>query len=315
MKFVKLITMLALIQTTAQAATVKQLLNDQSLVLVELKKNENAAVGDKFIVGDDKNQCLLEVVSIDKKNANLSSKNCTDKSLLSIGKKIEKSLFDPSLVKQEAAATISSSEPVVNAEAKPLESTSTSTGNETYTAFIIGYMLSPKITISGTALTGTLLESGTFEYNFSNAIKFGFEWSQFDRNDWNNGFLIDYTSLKFDTATVKSGSSSTSGSITGGMTILTVAYNGKYRWEQFYFPISLGLSSSTVDSTGSFTKTLQARAYAALGVGFSITKSFNLELTSNSNTVTGSTITSGGTTIYPDVGYLNYLQLNAKILF
>ena len=314
MKFVKLITILALIQSTAQAAIVKQLLNDQNLVLVELKKNENVAVGDKFIVGDDKNQCLLEVVSIDKKIANLSSKNCTDKSLLSIGKKIEKSLFDPNLVKQESAVAPNASEPTV-ADTKTQENTPSLTESETYTAFIIGYMLSPKITISGTALTGTVLEAGTFEYNFSNALKFGFEWSQFSKNTWNNGFLIDYASLKFDSVTVKSGGSSSSGSLSGGMTILTVAYTGKYRWEQFYFPVALGLSSSTVDSTGSFTKTLQTRAYASLGVGFAITKSFNLEFTSNSHSVTGSTITSGGTTIYPDVGYLNNLQLDAKILF
>ena len=45
MKFVKLITILALIQSTAQAATVKQLLNDQNLVLVELKKNAVKLIG------------------------------------------------------------------------------------------------------------------------------------------------------------------------------------------------------------------------------------------------------------------------------
>lgn len=144
----------------------------------------------------------------------------------------------------------------------------------------------------------------------------GFEWSQFRKESWNNGFSIEYANPQFDSFTVYGNvSGSTTGTLSGGMTLLSIAYAGKYRWDKVYLPTLVGITSSSVDSTGTFTKTLATRVLFGLGVGFLVNDKFALEFTSNSNTVVGSSILTGGTTITPDTGYLNYLQISGKFLF
>jgi hypothetical protein len=102
MKFFIIATLLA--YTPANAATIKQLLNDQDLVVLELEKGETTAMGENFISSNEKTQCLVEVLSIKERIVNATSKRCNDKTSLSVGKKVEKSLIDPSNLKQEPAA-------------------------------------------------------------------------------------------------------------------------------------------------------------------------------------------------------------------
>lgn len=311
-----IITLLILTQITTQAATIKQLLNEQSLAVVEMKSNEKIQVGENFIVSENQNQCLLEVISVDKKMAIVSSKSCSDKSLLKIGKNIEKSLFDTTLIKKdEPLAEPPTAEQ--NTPTSPVENQIKSINDEAnYKSLIISYMLTPKISITGTAYDGANSEAGSFEYNFKNSFKLGYEYSQFSKNTWNHGFLMDYTNLKFDTATIKGSISAPSTiSLTGGMTLLTISYSGKYRWEQIYLPVGLALVSSTVDSTGSFTKTMEARILISYGFGIAITEQFNFEITTNAYSVNSSRVTSGTTTIVPNLGFLTHLQVNAKVLF
>lgn len=320
MKVLNIIVLLLIIQNSAQAATIRQLLNDQNLAIVELKNSEKIMVGENFIISENKNQCLLSVINVDQKIVTVSSKDCIDKSNLTIGKHVEKSLFDPNIIKQQPKVT--SNDPSdIESEFTQGEMVSTTQlpkeriKAEQYGSLAINYVLSPKIVITSTIYSGSSSEVGTLEYNFDNAFKFGFEWSQFARNSWNNGFLIDYTSLKFSSFTLKGVSASTTSTITGGMTLLTVGYSGKYRWEQIYLPVNLGIASSTVDSTGSFTRTVAARTFASLGIGVAVNEKFNLELTSSAYGITAGNTTSGTTTLVPSVGYLSNLQLNSRILF
>ncbi len=321
MKLISFLYMIIITQTVANAANIKQLLNEQALAIVELKNGEKIEVGESFIASEGKAQCLLEVLSLDKRIVTVSSKACSDKSILTIGKNVEKSLFDAKLTQTEAKAEFPppnelAIEKEKSAPAPPEERKVEPTAKDSYGSFYIGYMLAPKIVINGTAFTGTSSERGTFEYKFSNAVTFGFEASQFRRNSWNNGVYVNYASLKFDTASLTGAvSGTTTVTMTGGMTFLTLAYAGKYRWETVYFPLNIGFVSSTVDSTGTFTRTMAAKVLVSYGIGFAMTETFNLEFITAATTVTSSTTSSSGTTIVPELGYLTNIQLNAKFLF
>jgi hypothetical protein len=290
MKLVRIVTFILLTQTAAKAAVVKQLLNAQNLAIVELKNKESATVGDNFIISENKSQCLLEVIKVEKKIVTVSSNKCSDKSLLSIGKNIEKSLFDPTLIKpeepKEAATTAPELNPQQETAPTTIENTKNNPESKSYKSLVIGFMLTPKILINGTAYNGSASEAGTFEYNFTSALKFGFEWSQFSKHSWNNGFLINYASLKFDKATSPGPiSDTTTVSMAGGMTLLTIGYSGKYLWETFYLPLNLGLTSSTVDSTGYFTKAMKTQLYVGYGLGIAISEAFNFEITTNAYSI------------------------------
>ena len=316
MKLIAIASLIILTQTYATAATVKQLLNGQNLAIIELKNKETAVVGENFIISDNQSQCLLEVIKVENKNVTVSSEKCGDKNLLSIGKTVDKSLFDPSLIKAaEPKEIVTTQLEVANPAPQPVPSMSYGASND-YKSLVIGYMLTPKILINGTAYSGTVSEAGTFEYNFTSALKFGFEWSQFNKHSWNNGFLFDYASLKFDEVTVTGAASgSSTASMIGGMTLLTIGYSGKYLWETFYFPLKLGLNSSTVDSTGYFTKAMKTQLLVGYGLGFAISDTFNFEITTNAYSISPITVTSGTTTIVSQLGYLTNIELNAKILF
>lgn len=119
MQLIKLITLLTLLSGNVEAATIKQILNEKNLAIVELKRNEKIKSGDYLIAADEKNQCLLEVISISEKVATVSSQGCTDKTLLIVGRDVEKSLFDPDLLKAQAstgAADNDSTAPVLASE-------------------------------------------------------------------------------------------------------------------------------------------------------------------------------------------------------
>ena len=78
--------------------------------------------------------------------------------------------------------------------------------------------------------------------------------------------------------------------MTGGMTFLTVAFAGKYRWNEFYLPVTVGIVSSTVDKRAAYVKTLQGTNLLTFGIGLAVTVS-------------------------PKLGLLSNTQINTKILF
>lgn len=296
------------------AAEIKQLLNDQSLAVVELSTDEKSTmVGDSFLASNETSQCILKILSIDGRNATASTSDCNDKSALKVGKKIEKSLFakealeKPSIPEKPLAPTTDN---VPAFKPEPM------TSERNYLGFSIGYMVTPKLKIDVFATNGSSSESGYFEYQFSNTLRLGFEWSQFMRDSWNNGFSVEYANPQFDSFTVfGTVSGSTSGTLSGGMTLFSLGYAGKYRWDRIYLPTLIGITSSSVDSSGIFTKTLATRVLAGLGIGFLINDSFAIEFSSNSNTVAGSSVLTGGTTFTPESGNLNYWLINAKFRF
>lgn len=306
-----------LFSTSALAGTVKQLLNSQDLAIVEIAKNEKIEVGQSFLATNETSQCLVEILSLDKNLATVSTKNCEDKTLLVVGKKIEKSLFDNSLLtKNNIPSEIPKTEEVLQTPEKAEPKSNKISSEQDYIALKISYILNPKIKIEGTAFSGTSSENGTFDYEFDNTINLGFEWSQFANNTWNHGVLIDYTSLKFNRTTITGSSSGTSVvTVSGGMTVLGISYIGKYRGDEFYLPVTLGITNSYVDNSAAFTKTIATKALFGIGFGIAVNNNVNLELTSNATTVTSSSVTSSGTTIVPELGYFNYLQLGLKILF
>ncbi len=297
----------------SKAAIVKQLLNDQNLAVIELtKNNESALVGDSFIASNETSQCALKVVSIEGLIATTTSSDCVDKSALKVGNKVEKSLFAKDVLNKSATEKVA--EPKV--DTTPALKTDLALDEQNYFGLSIGYMISPKMKIDIVATNGATSESGYFEYKFSNALRIGFEWSQFKRERWNSGFSVEYANPQFDSYTAYGNASgAASGSLTGGMTLLSISYAGKYRWDKVYLPTVMGITSSSVDSTGILTKTLTTSALFGLGVGFLINDNFALELTSNANTVTGGVVTSGGTTITPSTGYLSNLQISGKFHF
>lgn len=188
---------------------------------------------------------------------------------------------------------------------------------DSYSALVVSYVLSPKISFKGEFRDTTAFESGSLTYLLENAFKIGYEWSQFRRNSWNNGFFFDYIDLKFDSFKLKGDTSGEYYSeMTGGMTILTGAYSGKYRWDTFYLPVAAGFSSSTVDSSGSLTKSIRTRALVSAGVGFAVHENFSLEFMTSAVSVIADSVTSGTVTIRPtELGYLTYSQISLKALF
>lgn len=320
MKILSMISMILVTQTSAFAGTVKQLLNEQNLAIIELKNDEKIEVGENFIVSEDKNQCLLEVISVTQKLATVTSKACSDKGILSLGKNVEKSLFDPKLLQTEEKTEPALAKDLAIKKEKtiaaPTEKREEPVAKEGYGSFYIGYIINPKILINVTAFDSTSSDTGTFEYTFSNAVTFGWEASQFRRHSWNNGIFVNYAALKFDKFSLTTTASGTgSGTLSGGMTLLTVAYAGKYRWDTNYFPFNVGFVSSTVDSTGTFTRTIAAKMLVSYGFGIALSEKFNLEFIAAANSLTSSTTTSSGTTIVPQPGFLTNFQINAKFLF
>lgn len=314
-----LIALLWFFSVSAYAGSIKQTLNQQSLAVVEIKSSENVSIGDNFLASGEKDQCLLEVLKVDRPNVTVSTANCKDRVVLSNGQKVEKSLIDPKLLSKENKAQVAEAkeatavEPAI--EAKPAASQST-TGNS-YAAVIVGINVNNHLKIPVTATNSTSSESGTFDFSYDNSVSLGFEWSQFDNHSWNNGILIDYFTLQFNTLTASGSSSGTSSiSVPGSMSLLTVAYAGKYVWEDFYLPLGIGLTSSSVnDNTGVFTKSLKAVVTAWVGIGLSFSKNFKMELVSRATSFTSDTVTSSGTTFTPSIGTLSGALLTGKFCF
>jgi hypothetical protein len=307
--------------STAHAATIKQLLNDQSLAIVELKNTEKVEIGENFLAADESYQCLLKVIKVENNLATISSAGCVRKDLLFVGKKIEKSLFNTELVKSETEPTPPAEQmptvtnsPSANSQASTQQSNTSI--NSSYASFVIGYRLLPKISIpiSGYSVSGS--DSGDFDFDLDNALTLGYEWSQFRQNSWNNGFQINYTNMKINNATLSTrNSGSSSVALSDTFTEFQINYVGKYFWEKVYFAYEFGVASSTNNAAGLFTKTMASRFHSALGLGINISEKFNLEVTTNSNSIDSSSVTISGVTLKPDLGYLRYIQLTGKFLF
>lgn len=207
-------------------------------------------------------------------------------------------------------------EPVENpVPAAPVPVTYQSERNQ-YHGLLIGYWISPLMKMDATATQGTASGSGSFEFQMKSGLNIGYEWSQFKRQSWNNGILVDYVSVDFDEAKIKDSTSTTTVSVPGRLSILTVSYSGKYRWEEFYLPLGAGLASSSVSGNdGLLTKSIKTPVVFWIGVGFTPSEKIALELVSKAYSVTASTVTSNGTTLKPDPGTIAGLQINLKVLF
>lgn len=313
-----LIALLWFFSASAYAGSIKQILNPQNLAVVEIKASENISIGDSFLANGEKDQCLLEVLKVDRPNVTVSTANCKDRVVLANGQKVEKSLIDPKLISKENTAPVAEAKEPTAAEpaivVKPAASQS-SNGNS-YAAFIVGINVNNHLKIPVTATNSTTSEAGTFDFSYNNSVSLGFEWSQFDNHSWNNGILIDYSTMQFDTLTASGPSGTSSFSVPGNMSFLTVAYAGKYVWEDFYLPLGIGLTSSSVnDNTGVFTKSLKSVVTAWIGIGLSFSKNFKMELVSRAASVTSDTVTSSGTTFTPSIGTLSGALLTGKFCF
>jgi hypothetical protein len=289
------------------AAVIKQLLNSENLAVIELSNEEKAEQFTSFIAQADDKQCLLKVLSTKDNLITASSEKCEDKSLLKVGMNLEKSLFDASVIKEP-------SKPEEKSTA-PNETSQNVSSIGLYNAILVGMNLNPSMKIDGKATSGGLTENGSFEYKFNPSIHFGYELSQFNQNSWNNGFSLEYSKMNFDEATVSgSNSGSSTVSLTGSMSIFSMLYQGKYLWNSFYLPVATGFVSNSVDSTGSYTKTIKTRWMLGFGVGVALNNNILLEFKSMATTVTSDSFTSSGITYTPDVGYFSTAQLTLKYL-
>lgn len=317
-----LTTLIGYAPSNLYAATIKQLLNSQDLAIVELSRNEKIEVGENFLVNGDNSQCLLEVLKVNKRLTTVSTKQCTDKSILSTGQKVEKSLFEtePPPPPPTKVEIITPREPLQSnhSQETPAEKkVETTYQSNSYKALILGTTINPTMLMNINAIQGTTSEVGKYEYEGSSSFLLGYEYSQFNEDSWNNGINIDYVRVPLTTARFVGNTLGTASfSISDSITSISIAYAGKYRWSKVYLPIGLGFTSSTVDSNALFTRTLTTSSLAWLGIGLHVSEKFNIELLSRATAISGSTVVSSGITIKPaEYGYLRYFLLNFKILF
>lgn len=299
---------LVLTSLNLNAAVIKQLLNSENLAVIELTETEKSEQFTSFIAQADDKQCLLKVLSTKDALITASTEKCNDKSVLKVGMTLEKSLFDTSAIKDTDSKP---KDPVApNAQPNTEENSS-----RLYNAILVGININPSMKIDGKATSGGASENGTFEYKFNPSVHFGYELSQFNRNSWNNGFSLEFSKMNFDEATVSGSNSTTSTfSLTGSMSVFSVLYQGKYLWNSFYIPVATGFVSNSVDSTGSYTKTIKTRWMLGFGVGVALNNDLLLEFKSMAATVTSDSFTSSGVTYTPDVGYFSTAQITMKYL-
>lgn len=83
---------------------------------MEIKASENISIGDSFLANGEKDQCLLEVLKVDRPNVTVSTANCKDRVVLANGQKVEKSLIDPKLISKENTAPVAEAKEPTAAE-------------------------------------------------------------------------------------------------------------------------------------------------------------------------------------------------------
>lgn len=190
-----------------------------------------------------------------------------------------------------------------------------SAGAQEYTALHLGYMSNPSIVVKGTESNGMFMGSTRMEYNLQESIKIGFEWTEFQKDRWNNGVFADYAKLKFSKIDTESTVYPDSvAPIDGSLSLVSIGYTGRYRWDQIYVPIYIGWVHSSVQSMAILTKTMRSTIYNALGIGFVVSDKLNVELLFSAYEIKGDRVESGTAWLDPRPARLDSIAVGFKIL-
>lgn len=193
--------------------------------------------------------------------------------------------------------------------------TSPTTGSAAGFGLTFGLVFNPRIVIPVTRVTGATTEKGQLKYDLQNSLQISLEFSQFDKNSWNHGVKIDYTRFEFESVQFEGDNSgSITSAVNGALNLLTAAYVGKYRWDQFYIPLQVGVVTASNNTSDEFTKSIKVAGYLALGAGYVFTDQFAAEFSTSLYGIKSDTTTVGATTTVPENGALGYFELTAKFM-
>lgn len=142
--------------------------------------------------------------------------------------------------------------------------------NVTYKAITFGYLINPNTSLETTDYYSFSSEKANYSYSFKDSFSLGFEWSQFNKNSWNHGISINYMNLKSDSTSTTSTfhGAVSKAELPGDLTIFSLGYSGKYRFENFYIPTQIAIATSSVDSKSRITQSLKPHALLSVGAGF-----------------------------------------------
>lgn len=158
------------------------------------------------------------------------------------------------------------------------------------------------------------------ELEYSKIGSLSLEGRYMPQDSWGfmGGFNLE-PERKFESGTFKSGGSQASFNGSGDVSKVqfqTVFANAVYRWNIFYLPFGLNISSAKFTAAPGSNSTVTASGImgAQLGVGWMITDSFAIELYSWVNSMKLKT-TNGSETVDYGTGYFSSLRVFAKYAF
>lgn len=169
---------------------------------------------------------------------------------------------------------------------------------------------------SGSITSGGTKYSGNLVYEFSTGFDLAYEFSEDKQMAWNNGLQVEYASMKFSKYSANIGSYYFGGSTDGMLTSLSVSYFGKYQANVFYFPVQIGYTLvSTNTSQYDMTKTAKTTSIVGFGIGADINEKLSLEAMIKVYGFEVDSVSISGVTIVPQAGTLRMLSLGAKYSF
>jgi hypothetical protein len=184
----------------------------------------------------------------------------------------------------------------------------------------LGYSLSSKLKFdNGVGTSSGSSTSFSTDLDYKNTYSLSFEGRNMPSNSW--GFMggIQFDGEReFDGGTITSGGITATVSSSGGSKIqFTNLYaNAVYRWDQFYLPFGLNVSSVKFTPASGSTGTSDASGGvgAQLGAGFALNENVALELFSRVVAIKLKGTTSTSTTDF-GTGYLSTLIFQGKYIF
>ena len=313
----------------SSAATIKQILHQDSKAAVALDNGETLAVGENLLAkSQDGRNCAIKVESVSGTYAVVDISKCSFKDSLKIGDVLEKSLIpisdipakpDDSKTTEPAPTAAVALTPAASAATLIPTSPVVSVDNSWHFGTGIYYSAADTAKFdSMTATNGTATATGSINLKSQGSLGFAVQGAVMPRQSW--GFLGSFNyepGRKIDSVTVSLGGTSAAGSFTDGpkLSFLFIEVDAIYRWEKFY--LQFGFNNSFPDMTGlggTSLTTYKGGIGAFLGFGFLLNENSALQMGSRALNIQISQ-KSGSTIVDYGSGFLTGLEFGYNFWF
>jgi hypothetical protein len=277
--------------------TIRQVVTAKNIVMVQQSSGTPPTVGDLFIVHlNDGKQCTLKVKSLKGTLITMNSADCPNNEL-STKLKVEPSLADDDSSDSSAAPAAASA-----------DQNSTPDQNDNGWG---GFRWAGKIYYAGNAtMTHKDLWSPTLgmvdsEIETSGALGIAVSYSQSRPHSW--GFAVNAgyeTAREMKKQKITSGNTTTTNTLTDAPKLSLFYVDGEmqYRWQDFYLPFGVSLTSVGVTEQASSSKTNTKGGFGVLlGMGYFLTPQLSAEILVRSTSMSMESTTNAG--VKSDYGY------------